>query len=149
VRPRLERDPGDAAQGGEGLAPEAKRGDAGQVLRGGQLAGGVAGEGQGQVLGQDTAAGVHDPDQLGAALLDLHVDEAGAGVHGVLQQLLDGARGSFDHLASSDLADDCVGELADAGHAKFGQARSGPGRRKAMREAILPPPSGLAREKAP
>ena len=69
-------DLGDAADGGQRLAAEAERADAEQVVGVVQLAGGVAGEGQRQVVGVDAAAVVDDADQLDAALLDLDVDAA-------------------------------------------------------------------------
>ena len=74
---RLQRHLGDAADRGQRLAAEAERADAEQVVGVAELAGGVAGEGQRQVVGGDAAAVVDDADQLGAALLDLDVDAAG------------------------------------------------------------------------
>ena len=56
-----------------------------------QLAGGVAGERQRQVVGVDAAAVVDDADQFGAALLEVDVDAGGPGIDGVLEQLLDDA----------------------------------------------------------
>ena len=72
----------------------------------GQLAGGVAGEGQRQVVGDDAAAVIDDADQLGAALLDLDVDAAAAGIDGVFEQFLDDAGRPFDDFAGGDLVDD-------------------------------------------
>src|SRR5262249_19256969 len=66
----------------------------------------VAGEGEPQVVRQDAAAVVHDPDQLDATLFDVDVDPAAAGVHGVFQQLLDDAGRPFDNLPRGDLGDD-------------------------------------------
>ena len=66
----------------------------------------MAGEGQGQVVGLDAAAVVGDADQLGAALLDLDVDAAAAGVHGVFEQLLDHARRPFHDFARRDFGND-------------------------------------------
>ena len=68
------RDLGDAADRRQGLAAKAERADAEQVVGVAQLAGGVAGEGERQVVGVDAAAVVDDADQLGAALLDVDVD---------------------------------------------------------------------------
>src|SRR5437763_964903 len=96
----------DAGAGVERLAAEAQRADAEEVVGVFELAGGVAGERQRQVVGVDAAAVVRDADQFGAALLDLDVDAPAAGVHGVFEQLLDDAGGPFDDLASSDLGDD-------------------------------------------
>ena len=80
------------------------------------LAGGVAGHGQRQLVGRDAAAVVDDADQLAAALLHRHVDPRRAGVERVLDQLLDDARRPLDHLARGDLVDDARRELADRGH---------------------------------
>ena len=79
----------------------------------GELAGGVAGEGERQVVGMDAAAVIDDADQLGAALLDLDVDARAAGVDAVFQQLLDDAGGPFDDLAGGDLGDDGVAAVAE------------------------------------
>jgi hypothetical protein len=121
----LEGDLGDAADGGEGLPPEAEGADAEQVVGAGELAGGVGGEGQGQVLGGDTAAVVHDADEGGAALLDLHLDALAARVQAVLQQLLDDGGGPLDHLAGGDLGDHRGRQLLDAGHTGAGAGGEG------------------------
>src|SRR5439155_9093295 len=115
-RPRLQRDLGDAADGGEGLAAEAERADAEQVVGGLQLAGGVAGEGEGQILGGDAAAVIGDADQLRAALLDLDVDARAAGIDAVLQQLLEDAGRALDDLAGGDFGDDIRGQLTNTRH---------------------------------
>ena len=65
---------GDAADGRQGLAAEAQRGDAEEVVGRLQLAGGVRGEGQGQVVGRDAVAVIDDADEVGAALLHFNVD---------------------------------------------------------------------------
>src|SRR5207253_1942901 len=80
------------------------------------LAGGVTGECQGQVVGQDTGTVVHDPDEVRAALFDFDVDAAAAGVHGVLKEFLDHAGGPLDDLARGDLGDDRGRQLVDAGY---------------------------------
>jgi hypothetical protein len=67
---------------------------------------GVASESQRQVFRQDAAAVVHDPDEVGAALFDLHVDALAPGVHGVFQEFLNDAGGPLDHFAGGDLGDD-------------------------------------------
>mgnify|MGYP007076045189 CR=1 FL=1 len=70
---------------------------------------------QRQLLARDTAAIVAHPHQAEAALLRLDLDMATAGVEAVLDQFLDHARGTLDHLAGGDAVDDLFGELAD-GH---------------------------------
>ena len=61
------------------------------------------------------AAVVGDADPPPAAAVGEDVDPAGAGVDGVLHQLLDHARRALDHFAGGDAVDDLFGELAD-GH---------------------------------
>ena len=61
------------------------------------------------------AAVVGDADPPPAAAIGEDVDAAGAGIDGVLDQFLDHARGTLDHLAGGDAVDDLFGELAD-GH---------------------------------
>src|SRR5262249_13279864 len=111
--PRLQLDLGDAADGGEGLAAEAEGVDAEEVLGRGELAGGVAGEGQGQVLGGNAATVVHHLDQIGASPGHLDVDAGAARVEGVLQQLLDDAGRPLHDLARGDLVDEVRRQLAD------------------------------------
>ena len=86
--------------------------------RRGDLAGGMARQGQRQLVAGDAAAVVGDLEQLGAAGGQLHLDGARAGVEAVLQQLLERGGGPLDHLASGDLVDEQVGEWTDGGHAQ-------------------------------
>ena len=106
VRPRLQRDLGNAADRGQRFAAKAQGHYAEEILGVGQFAGRMAGEGQRQILGGDAAAVIHDADQLDAALLDVHIDAAAASIDGIFQQLLDHARWPLDHLAGGDLGDD-------------------------------------------
>ena len=108
------RDGGDA---GERLATEPEARHALQVLQGGDLAGGMARQGQGQLVVGDAAAVVGDLEQLGAARGQLHLDRPRARVHAVLQQLLEGSGGPLHHLPSGDLVDEQIGERANGGHA--------------------------------
>ena len=96
---------------GQGLAAEAQRADAEQVVGLGQFAGGVAGHGQRQLVGRDAAAVVDHADQFQSALLDRHVDPRGPGIDGVFHQLLDHAGRPLDHLAGGDLVDQATGEV--------------------------------------
>src|SRR5262249_43378190 len=89
---------------------------AAEVLDTRQLAGGVAGQGQRQVVRLDAAAVIDHPDEVEAAVADLGVDACGAGVDGVLQQLLEDAGRSLDDLAGGDLADEHGRQLLDAWH---------------------------------
>jgi hypothetical protein len=80
-----------------------------QVVEAGDLAGGVALEGQRQLVLGDAAAVVGHPDAPHAALFELHVDGRRAGVHGVFEHFLEHRGGPFDHLAGGDLVDEVVG----------------------------------------
>ncbi len=110
---------GHRADRRQGFAAETEGGDVQQVPVaggvGGQLGGGVALDGQGQVLGRQTRAVVDHQDARQAALLDLDLDAASPGVDGVLDQLFHGAGRALDHLAGGDAVDGFGGETAD-GH---------------------------------
>ncbi len=93
----------DRADRGQRLAAEAEAHHPLQVFQLADLAGGVARQGQRQVVGGDAAAIVAHAQQLDAALLDLHVDAPGTGVQAVLQQFLGHRGGTLDHLAGGDL----------------------------------------------
>src|ERR1700730_4973805 len=68
-----------------------------------------------KIARRHAAAVVGDGDPPPSAAVGEDVDPAGAGVDRVLHQLLDHARGPFDHFAGGDAIDDLLGELAD-GH---------------------------------
>src|SRR5437773_1158128 len=89
---------GGPREAGQGLAAEAQRGDAEEFVGAAQLAGGVAGEGQRQVVGGDAAAVVGHADRVGAAALDLEVDAGAAGVDGVFQEFFEDTGGALDDL---------------------------------------------------
>ena len=111
--PRLERHLGDAADRRQGFAAKSHGADAEEVVRAGELAGGVVGEGEREVGGVDAAAVVDDADRLGAADFDVDIDSGGAGVEAVLEEFLDDAGGPFDHLAGGDLVDHRHRQLAN------------------------------------
>jgi hypothetical protein len=79
-----------------------------------QLVGGVAGEGQGQIVGVDAAAVIDDLDEVAATVPDFDIDASAAGIDGVFQQFLDDAGGSFDDFAGDDLVDERMGADASA-----------------------------------
>ncbi len=110
----LERNLGDAADGGQGLAPEAQRVDVEESLDVGEFAGGVAGKGQGQIVGLDAAAVVHHLDQVDAALGHLDINALAAGINGVFEQFLDNAGGPLNDLAGGDLVDQGGRQLLNA-----------------------------------
>ena len=109
VAPRDEREAADRGDRGQRLAAETERADLLEVLERGDLAGGVAGNGERQVLGGHAAAIVAHADQADAALLQVDVHAARAGIERVLDQLLDHGGGPFDDFAGGDLVDEGVG----------------------------------------
>ena len=81
-----------------------------QVGQRGNLAGGVPGQGQRQLVLVDAAAVVDDLKPAQTAFLDADLDLAGPGIQRVLQQLLDGGGRELDELTGVDLADQHVGQ---------------------------------------
>jgi hypothetical protein len=71
-----------------------------------ELRGGVALYRQDEIATVHAASIVGDADQAQAAAMRHHVDAAGTGVDGVLDQLLDDARRALDHLAGGDAIDE-------------------------------------------
>jgi hypothetical protein len=86
-----------------------------QIIQRGDLAGGVPRQRQRQFLAADTAAVIAHPDALLAALLDIHLDAAGAGIEAVFQQFLDHRGRPLDDLTGSDLVDQLGRQYLD-GH---------------------------------
>ena len=126
-----DRQAGDRAYGGQGLAPEAQGVDAQQVHVAGvvrlQLGRGVAFDGQRQFVLRNALAVVGDQDARQAAAVGLDLDVATAGVQGVLDQFLDGAGRPLDHLAGGDAVDGFGGKAAD-GHEQAKIGRGGDSR---------------------
>ena len=108
-------DVGGGGHAGQGLAAEAEAAQAGEVVERAQLGGGVALEGQGQLRRRHAAAVVAHQQQLQPRPLHRHLDAAGAGVAGVLQQLLDDGGGALDHLAGGDGLGHGAGQRPDGG----------------------------------
>eukprot|EP00053_Salpingoeca_punica_P020184 m.210083 g.210083 ORF g.210083 m.210083 type:complete len:346 (-) comp17815_c0_seq1:114-1151(-) len=111
---RDDGDVGDVADGGQGLAAEAKGADAVQVVKSGQLARREALADNAHVLFVDAGAVVLDLQQLHAALLCRDDDAGGLGVQTVLQHLLDGIAGPLDDLARRNAVDDRLVQTLDA-----------------------------------
>ena len=111
---RGEGEPRDRADRGQGLAAKAERADPGEVAVG-ELRGGVALDGERQILRPHADPVVDDADQAPPATLDRHLDAAGAGIDGVLHQLLDRGGRPLDHLACGDAIDQDRVEAADGG----------------------------------
>ena len=95
------------------LAAKSQRAHAKQIIRVADLACGVSRQRQTHLIGSDAAAVVGNPHQLGAALVQSHIDTRGPGVDAVLHQLLDHAGGPLNHLPRRDLVDHAGRQLAD------------------------------------
>jgi hypothetical protein len=85
----------------------------------------MAFEGEQSVVADHAAAVVGDANEAAAASLDFDADACGAGIEGVLQELLDDGGGAVDDLAGGDLVGNLVGENADTAHAEFKDMRFG------------------------
>ena len=109
----------------EGLATETERSDPFEVIGDAELAGGVRSDRQGKVLGVDAGAVVHDPHEAHAPLLERDGDPRRTGVECVLEEFLDDARRTFDHLAGSDPVDDRHRQSVNASHGRRSDHRGG------------------------
>lgn len=78
-----------------------------------------------KIAARHAAAVVGDADPAPPTAIGEDVDPAGARVDRVLDQLLDHARGAFDHLAGGNAVDELFGKLAD-GHGGRCRRRSEP-----------------------
>ncbi len=99
----------NGSDGGEGFAAEAHGVDGEEVVGVVDFAGGVAFEAEAGVAVGHAAAVVNHLQEGAPGILDDEVDLRRPGVHGVFQQLLDGAGGAVDHLASGNLVCHAVG----------------------------------------
>ena len=111
-----ELDVRDAGDGGQGLAAEAERAYALEAALVGELAGGVAQEGDPGVLGGHPAAVVGHADELRAAAGEFYRYVARPGVHGVLNELLHRRGRALHHLARRNQVGDVGGEYVYSGH---------------------------------
>ena len=102
--------------GGQCLTTEAQGTNGVQVGLGTHLGGGMAQKGGAHVLGQDALAVIGDPEIGDAAVLDLHRNALGTGIHGVFHQFLDHRAGTFHHLAGGDQVGQLGRHLKDLGH---------------------------------
>ena len=94
--------PGHGGNGSQGLAPEAKGANGGQILRPAELAGGMAQKGRGKLRWRDAAAVIGDAQIGETPVLYLHRNGGGPGVQGVFQQLLGHAGRALHHLAGGN-----------------------------------------------
>ncbi|MCY1428376.1 hypothetical protein D9M71_442580 [compost metagenome] len=99
---------------GQGLATEAQAQYPFKVFQLADLAGGVTGQGQRQVVSRNTAAIVPHLQQFDAALLDFDIDAPGTGVQAVFQQFLGYRRRPLDNLAGGNLVGQPRAEQLDA-----------------------------------
>jgi hypothetical protein len=125
-RPGDHRHPAHRRERRQGLAPETQRGNRVEVRRRVDLARGVRGHGQGQLVVDDAVTVVGDPDQVAAAVFDGDVDVRGPGVEGVLHELLDDAGRPLDHFAGGDLVYDERRQDVDGHAAILGESRPTP-----------------------
>ena len=76
----FELDSGYGGDAWEGFSAEAEGGDFEKVIRGAELGGGVALEGEEGVVADHAVAVIDDADELAAARFDFNADAGGAGV---------------------------------------------------------------------
>ena len=87
----------------QGFPPEAVGKDMLQIVHAGDLAGGVPGDGQFQLVCRDAPTVVLDADEALAAVLKADVDMRRPGIQAVLHEFLDHAGRAFHHFAGGDL----------------------------------------------
>ncbi len=113
-------DEGEARDGPDrrqGLAAEAQGPDRRQVAAG-KLRGGVALDGEVQVVRRHAAAVIDHADQPAAAGLHGDLDGPGTGIDGVLDQLLHGRGRALDDFAGRDAVDEDGIEAPDGQHCR-------------------------------
>ena len=106
---------GHARDARDGLAAEAERRHAKEIVLVQNLAGGVPFEAHHRVGAAHAAAVVYDADEVAPAGLQVHAEGGRPGIERVLDELLHDGRGALDHLARGDLVDQVLFEDAD-GH---------------------------------
>ncbi|EEG24102.1 hypothetical protein EIKCOROL_01183 [Eikenella corrodens ATCC 23834] len=110
---------GEAGHGGDAGQPFAAKTHAAhvfQILQRGDFAGGVAGEGEREVVGVDAAAVIGHADEADAAAGQLNLDAGGAGINTVFDDFFERGSGAFHHFAGGDLVHEVVGQGMDTGH---------------------------------
>ena len=94
---------GHGTDTGQGLAAKAQGGHPFQVIQIMDFTGGMACDGQRQIVFFHPRAIVPNPDQLDATLLHFHIQAPGAGIQAVFQQFFDDGRRALHHFTGSDL----------------------------------------------
>ena len=112
----LEREAGDAGDGGQRFAAETERGDGEEVFDARQFRGGVALEGEHGVIAQHAAAVIGDTEQAAAAGLGFDGDGGGTGVERIFEEFLDDGGGPLDDFAGGNLIRNGVREDANSAH---------------------------------
>jgi hypothetical protein len=100
----------DGRDAGECLAAKAEAQHAFEVVERGDLAGGMAGQSELEVVARDALAIVADLDLLDTARLQIDLHAAGACIQAVFQQLLERCGGAVDDFARGDLIDQQLGQ---------------------------------------
>ena len=91
------------ANTGQCFTAKAQAADPLQIFQGGNFTGGVAGQGQGQILRRHTATVIANAYQLAAAGLHIDIHPGGTRVQAVLQHFLHHGSGALYHFASGNL----------------------------------------------
>ncbi len=104
---------GNARDGGNRFASEAKGGDALDVFGAGDLAGGLTLEGGEGVGAVHPTTVVQDFDSFGAAAFNGDFNAGRLGVEGILDEFFHDRGGAFYHFAGGDLVGNDFGEDAD------------------------------------
>ena len=110
---RVDGEIGDGGDGGQRLAAKAERRDRGEIAIG-DFRGGVALDGERQILGAHPASIVDDANEPPPARLYGDIDARGAGVERIFDELLHGGGRPLDHLAGGDAVDENGIETANA-----------------------------------
>ena len=84
-----------------------------QIVKRGNLAGGMPGQRQGDFAGIDAAAVVAHANRSAAAAFQFDFNSPGARVECIFHQLFDHGCRALDDLAGSDLTDEGVGQELD------------------------------------
>ena len=104
---------GHRGDGGQRLAPKAHGVDRFQIVQIGDLAGGVAAQGDRQLLGRNARTVVFHRNQAHTAREQAHGDLRGARIERVVDQFAHGGSGALHHLTGRNLTDQLVRQIAN------------------------------------
>ena len=90
--------------------------DAEEIVGGGDFTGGMAGDGEQEVVGMNAFAVIDDANEVGAAIHDVDFDAGGERVDAVIEEFFDGACRSLDDFTGSDFVNHTGIELMNAGN---------------------------------